>query len=100
MVLVVTCQSSKLEWSVQIWFTAQISWYGVEVARKAHNLKTGVRFSLPQLNSGEMEKKVDAIFSDTLIGILDALNHAKVQRKDVVNIFQNTQGQYVAVFYQ
>ncbi|MBQ7430703.1 MAG: hypothetical protein IJV29_18655 [Butyrivibrio sp.] len=47
-----------------------------------------------------MEKKVDAIFSDTLIGILDALNHAKVQRKDVVNIFQNTQGQYVAVFYQ
>lgn len=47
-----------------------------------------------------MEKKVDAIFSDTLIGILDELNQAEVQREDVVNIFQNTQGQYVAVFYQ
>ena len=47
-----------------------------------------------------MEKKVDAIFSDTLIGILEELNHVKVQREDVVNIFQNTQGQYVAVFYQ
>lgn len=47
-----------------------------------------------------MEKKVDAIFSNTLIGILDELNHAKVQREDVVNIFQNTQGQYVAIFYQ
>ena len=48
---------------------------------------TRVRVSPPQLNSGEMEKKVDAIFSDTLIGILDELNHAKVQREDVVNIF-------------
>ena len=47
-----------------------------------------------------MEKKVDAIFSNTLIGILDELNYAKVHREDVVNIFQNTQGQYVAVFYQ
>ena len=47
-----------------------------------------------------MEKKVDAIFSDTLIGILDELNQSKVQRADVVNIFQNTQGQYVAIFYQ
>jgi len=53
----------------------------------------------PQLNSGEMEKKVDAIFSDTIIGILDELNRAKVQREDVVNIFQNTEGQYVAIFY-
>lgn len=77
-----------------------ISWYGVKVTHQAHNLKLKVRFLLPQLNSGEMEKKVDAIFSDTLIGILDELNHAKVQREDVVNIFQNTQGQYVAVFYQ
>ena len=46
-----------------------------------------------------MEKKVDAIFSDTIIGILDELNRAKVQREDVVNIFQNTEGQYVAIFY-
>ncbi len=45
-------------------------------------------------------KKIDAIFSDTLIGILDELNNAQIQKEDVVNIFQNTQGQYVAIFYQ
>ena len=45
-------------------------------------------------------KTIDAIFSDTLVGILDKLNDLKVTREDVVNIFQNTQGQYVAVFYQ
>ena len=44
-------------------------------------------------------KTIDAIFSDTLVGILDKLNDLNVQREDVVNIFQNTEGQYVAVFY-
>lgn len=44
-------------------------------------------------------KTIDAIFSDTLVGILDKLNDLKVQREDVVNIFQNIEGQYVAVFY-
>lgn len=47
-----------------------------------------------------MKKKVDAIFSDTLIGILDELNRIGVQKEDVVNVFQNTQGQYVVIFYQ
>lgn len=45
-------------------------------------------------------KRIDAIFSDSLVGILDDLNLNKVPREDIVNIFQNTQGQYVAVFYQ
>lgn len=44
-------------------------------------------------------KTIDAIFSDTLVGILDKLNDLKVQREDVVNIFQNIEGQYVAIFY-
>jgi hypothetical protein len=44
-------------------------------------------------------KTIDAIFSDTLVGILDELNSLKVQREDVINVFQNTEGQYVAVFY-
>ncbi len=47
-----------------------------------------------------MKKKVDAIFSDTLIGILDELNRIGVQKEDIVNVFQNTQGQYVVIFYQ
>lgn len=44
--------------------------------------------------------KIDAIFSDTLIGVLDELNREKVPREDVINIFQNNQNQYVAIFYQ
>ena len=44
-------------------------------------------------------KTIDAIFSDTIVGILDKLNNLKVAREDVVNIFQNTEGQYVAIFY-
>lgn len=44
-------------------------------------------------------KKLDAIFSDTLVGIVDELNKSKVEREDVVNIFQNAQGLYVAIFY-
>lgn len=47
-----------------------------------------------------MKKKVDAIFSDTIVGIIDELNSLEVKREDIINIFQNTQGQYVAVFYQ
>ena len=44
-------------------------------------------------------KTIDAIFSGTIVGILDKLNELKVTREDVVNIFQNTKGQYIAVFY-
>ena len=45
-------------------------------------------------------KKLDAIFSDTIVGIIDELNSLKVQKVDVVNIFQNAKSQYVAIFYQ
>lgn len=44
-------------------------------------------------------KTIDAIFSDTLVGMLDKLNDLKVQKEDVVNIFQNIEGLYVAIFY-
>lgn len=43
--------------------------------------------------------KADAIFSNTLVGILDELNSLGVQKEFVVNIFQNKEGQYVAIFY-
>jgi hypothetical protein len=44
-------------------------------------------------------KRLDAIFSDTLVGILDNLNNLNVTREDIVNIFQNTAGKYIAIFY-
>lgn len=47
-----------------------------------------------------MDKRIDAIFSDTIIGILDALNQSNVVREDIVNIFQNKEGRYIAIFYQ
>lgn len=39
------------------------------------------------------------MFSKTLVSILDELNRMEVPREDVVNIFQDTEGQYVAIFY-
>jgi galactokinase len=44
-------------------------------------------------------KKLDAIISPTLVGILDKLNDLTVQKEDIVSIIQNTEGQYVAIFY-
>ena len=44
-------------------------------------------------------KKLDAIISPTLVGILDKLNDLIVQKEDIVSIIQNTEGQYVAIFY-
>lgn len=43
--------------------------------------------------------KLDAIISETLVGALEALNDLKVTRENVINIFQNKEGQYVAIFY-
>lgn len=45
-------------------------------------------------------KHMDAILSDTLRGITDSLNKEDIPREDVVSVFQNTKGQYVAIFYK
>lgn len=42
---------------------------------------------------------IDAIFSDTLVGIINELNKLKVKKESVVTVFQNKDGKYVAVFY-
>ena len=42
---------------------------------------------------------VDAIFSDSLIGVLDKINDLKIKKEDIVNIFQNDKKQYVAIFF-
>jgi hypothetical protein len=44
--------------------------------------------------------KIDAVISETLIGVLDKLNELKVQKEDIVTFLQNTKGQYIAIFYQ
>ena len=46
-----------------------------------------------------MNKKLDALIADTLVGILDKMNSLEIKMEDIVNIFQNNKGQYVAVFY-
>ncbi len=45
------------------------------------------------------KKKLDALFADTLISVLDKMNDLQVNKEDIVNIFQNIKGQYVAIFY-
>ena len=44
-------------------------------------------------------KTIDAIISDTLVGLIDTLNESGVKKDDIVTVLQNNQGQYVAVFY-
>lgn len=46
-----------------------------------------------------MKKKIDALISKTLADLLDELNKEAVPREDVVNILQDTQGQWTAIYY-
>ena len=43
--------------------------------------------------------KADAVISNTLVGVLDKLNDLGVKKQDVINVFQNRDGYYVAIFY-
>lgn len=43
--------------------------------------------------------KVNAIYSELLVGVIDKLNELNVKREDIINIFQNNAGQYIAIFY-
>lgn len=45
-----------------------------------------------------MEKKLDVI-TGPLSVVVDSLNYLKVKKEDIVNIIQNNEGLYVAVFY-
>ena len=47
-----------------------------------------------------MEKKLDAIISDTLRGAIESINSIEVPREDIVSTLQNSKGQYVILFYQ
>lgn len=43
--------------------------------------------------------KIDAIISNTLVSALEVLNDLKVAKENIINFFQNKEGQYVAIFY-
>lgn len=43
--------------------------------------------------------KIDALISSTLADLLDVLNQEKVPRENIVNVLQNTQGQWTAIYY-
>ena len=45
------------------------------------------------------KKKMDAIIAPTLIGVIDKVNSLGIPRTDIVNVFQNDSGSYMAVFY-
>ena len=43
--------------------------------------------------------KVDALKSVSLISLIDELNKIGVNKGDIINIFQNNNYEYIAVFY-
>lgn len=43
--------------------------------------------------------KIDAVISRTIASIVDKLNNLKVERQNVINVFQNKEGYYIAIFY-
>lgn len=45
------------------------------------------------------KKKMDAIIAPTLTGVIDKINNLGITKNDVVNVFQNDSGSYMAVFY-
>lgn len=43
--------------------------------------------------------KIDAIISEKLVDLITKLNEMPVKKENLVTIFQNTMGQYIAIFY-
>lgn len=44
-------------------------------------------------------KTIDAIISEALVTLLDKLRELEVAKEDIVSVFQNTEGKYIAIFY-
>lgn len=44
-------------------------------------------------------KTADALISQTLVSLLDKLKELNIPKEDMVNVFQNTEGKYIAIFY-
>ena len=47
----------------------------------------------------EKMKFLDAIITNQLVDLIDKLNTLKVEKQHIVQIFQNNEGKYVAIFY-
>ena len=43
--------------------------------------------------------KIDALISNTLADLLDVINKEQVPRENIVNVLQNTQGLWTAIYY-
>lgn len=44
-------------------------------------------------------KTIDAIISETLVGLMNKLRELETAKEDIVSVFQNTEGKYIAIFY-
>jgi len=42
---------------------------------------------------------VDAIISDAITKVIAELNNLKVRKENIISIFQNKEGMYIAIFY-
>lgn len=48
----------------------------------------------------EEKKQLDASIATELTNLITSLNEIGVKKEDIVTIFQNHSGQYVALYYQ
>ena len=71
------------------------------VAYQAHNLRGWVQFPHLQLKSKKMEKKIKKldVITGPLSSVIEELNKLSIPKEDIVSIFQNKEGSYVATFY-
>lgn len=42
---------------------------------------------------------IDAILTSSIASLVKSLNDSKVKKEDIVTIFQNEKGKYVAIYY-
>lgn len=42
---------------------------------------------------------IDAIITSNIAALVKTLNDSKVKKEDIITIFQNEKGKYVAVYY-
>ena len=94
------CESSKLEMRVRFPLPTQII-SGRDGSQSCLISKAPcVRLTPPRLKHQDMEKIIQSLISPTLAAIMEKLHNENVVREDIVNIFCNNEGKYVAVYYK
>lgn len=47
-----------------------------------------------------MERKIDALVAPTIHKLIEFMNREELKKEDVVQIFEDNRGNYIAIFYK